>query len=38
MGPKSYEEARRIDPLKLEAEMRAKLKKSETSKIDVDVV
>jgi len=27
-----------IDPRKLEAEMRAKLKKSETSKIDVDVV
>ena len=27
-----------IDPRKLEAEMRAKLKKSDTSKIDVDVV
>src|SRR6476646_9848118 len=28
----------RIDPRKLEAEMRAKLKKSDTSKIDVEVV
>jgi len=38
MGPKSYEEARTIDPRKLEAEMRSKLKKSDASKIDIDVM